>query len=65
MPLIAGKATNEAAFQLETAARQMQIPVIKDINLVDVMFDRSTLGQYVHSDFFALVVPHLVALNHI
>lgn len=65
MPLIAGKATNEAAFQLETAARQMQIPVIKDINLVDAMFDRSTLGQYVHSDFFALVVPHLVALNHI
>ncbi|MEJ5021483.1 EscU/YscU/HrcU family type III secretion system export apparatus switch protein [Ochrobactrum vermis] len=65
MPMIAGKATDEDALRLEEAARRMQIPVIEDIGLVEAMFDRSTLGQYVHSDFFPLVVPHLVALNHV
>jgi type III secretion protein U len=65
MPMIAGKASGEDALQLENAARRMQIPVIRDIGLVDTMFDRSTLGQYVHSDFFPLIVPHLVALNQV
>jgi type III secretion protein U len=63
MPIIVGKGDGSAASQLEQASRKANIPVVKDTKLVNTMFERSKLGQYVPSDFFSLIVPHLVRLN--
>lgn len=65
MPVVVGKGEGKAASQLEAAARSAQIPVVEDADVVKTMFARSQLGQYVHSDFFPLVVPHLVRLNQV
>lgn len=65
MPIIVGKGEKLAASQLEASARSASTPIVGDAGLVETIFARSQLGQYLHSDFFPLVVPHLVRFNQV
>lgn len=63
VPAIVAKGQGRLAAVLMSEARLNGCPVVEDSELVEQMFERARIGEFLDSRFFQPVIGHLVRLN--
>ncbi|MCR4264828.1 EscU/YscU/HrcU family type III secretion system export apparatus switch protein [Nitratireductor sp. ZSWI3] len=63
VPVIVAKGQGRFAAALVSEARQIGCPVIDDRDLVQQMYERARVGEYLDSNLFQPVISHLVRLG--
>lgn len=63
LPAIVSKGQGASAAQLLSEAGRMNIPVVHDPELLEGLFERCGVGDYIRPEFFGGVVKHLIQLE--